>query len=1074
MATPVELQIVFDPGGAVTGFKVIGDAGDAMGAKIVSASQAATLALNNQISSTSKAAGQVAILTAQWEAEQEAVTKANQALGAQSSTVNAATSSFQGLTSEQTRANVAGRLLEQTFGLQNRALNQVLSRSATLGPLLASAFNIAIFASVVPMIEKIGEEIINVTNDLGGYTAGVQQAYKDTVQASQQAFINPKTIEIAQQHLDLVNQEVSKLNAASTAQVTRNQLVSAQTTLEGKIIAFLGNGLIQQAASASLQAKAVEKDQQRVQLLQAQADLTKQMNDAIAQSQESTALIGKSGFSQIAQQHTNALADINRAFTGTSSNGAAAQAARIDAENRMNAELLQLRKQLAQETMTINDQVTENNLTGLAKIKQEETDHINELRVQLATKLGLSQTEVQQTALYQAQILKIHQDTAAKEAAINAAGEQQTETMEKAARDAGLAGDAKILADKQDSINKAVSAFAQGNITVTQYIRQIVAINQQANAQILSNDKATQDARALMMSKSLEQEQDAQSATAMAMVPPYLRAYAQINDEENKRLLQIDQNQRTLHDKYQDDAGALVQIDASAQAQRLAVWAETNQKIEEENQRLTQQLGSDIKSLFDDILDGNIGKRILSNIEALFAQIVAQWILSLGVMKSAFGGLFGSIVFGPGSTGANVFGGGGNPLSMLGLGFGSSATQVAGSSSGSFSIPGFSSQSTSVAGQSFTLPGISAGSGLGAAIAGTSATSGFGSASSALNTGTLEDALFGIGGSSPAAKSSASKGAGLSALFSGGNLAVLGGLGLALTGSMLGGKTGQVGGLLMGLLLSGKLGGVISTLFGTSLGLAGTGALVGGSIGGLLGFGVGQSSGGLLGSLTGAASGALSGFMVGGPIGALVGGIIGLIGGIFGGIFGGSKRKKQANDYANNTVLPDIQQIVTGFDGFQIDSSSAIQQLEQLRTDSQKQLSTLKSQGNDVFKNTVSPAIDAAEKHINDTQGERNVRANTLFGPPQFDTGGMFSVMRGSGNAGLAVLHDGEFVVNPQATKKNLPALMQMNSGGGGGNQFGDIHIHPTRLDRAYMNDPNGFKKDLRTTLNQMQREGQI
>jgi hypothetical protein len=289
-------------------------------------------------------------------------------------------------------------------------------------------------------------------------------------------------------------------------------------------------------------------------------------------------------------------------------------------------------------------------------------------------------------------------------------------------------------------------------------------------------------------------------------------------------------------------------------------------------------------------------------------------------------------------------------------------------------------------------------------------------------------------------------------------------------GGALGGKTGQAGALLMGLLLSGKLGGVVSSLYG-GLGLAGAGSLVGGVTGGLVGFGVGQNSGGLLGSLAGAGSGALSGFLVGGPIGAIVGGIIGLLGGIFGGIFGGSQRKKQANDYATNTVIPDITQIVQGFDGFSIDSSSAIQQLEQLRTDSQKQLATLKSQGSDVFSQTVGPAIDAAEKHINDTESQRNTRSSAVFGPPQFDTGGMFSMMRG-GNAGLAVLHDGEFVMNPSATKKNLPALASMNAGGSAGMSVGALHIHPQTLNSAYVKSRR-FRKDLLDALKQAAKEGQ-
>jgi hypothetical protein len=241
----------------------------------------------------------------------------------------------------------------------------------------------------------------------------------------------------------------------------------------------------------------------------------------------------------------------------------------------------------------------------------------------------------------------------------------------------------------------------------------------------------------------------------------------------------------------------------------------------------------------------------------------------------------------------------------------------------------------------------------------------------------------------------------------------------------------------------------------------------------LIGFGVGQGHGGLLGSLAGAGSGALSGFLVGGPVGALVGGIIGLLGGIFGGIFGGSKRKKQANALADNTLLPDITQISTGFDSFQIDSSSAIQQLEQLRTDSQKQLSALQSQGKDVFNLKVAPNIDLAEQHIRDTQAERDRRSAQQFGPPQFDTGGMF-VMRG-GNAGNAKLHDGEIVINPVASKKNLNTLAAINAGKNvaGITIHGGLNITAKKLDRAYIMSSE-FQKDLLDALGRASVEGKF
>jgi hypothetical protein len=476
-----------------------------------------------------------------------------------------------------------------------------------------------------------------------------------------------------------------------------------------------------------------------------------------------------------------------------------------------------------------------------------------------------------------------------------------------------------------------------------------------------------------------------------------------------------------------------------------------------------------LQSVFDDIGSGNIGKRILANMEKMFFQIVAQWILSLNVMKSAAGSIFGSIVFGPGSTGAGVFGGGGGSGtsilgSLFGLGGGSGAP------SGAAFQPGgiFSDPSTFAGG---SVP-FQSGSGLSGAIAGTGAAPGAGllpSASNALTSATMSDALVGIGGGTSSVASSAGKAGGLSSLFSGGNLASLGGLGLATAGSAFGGKSGQAGALLMGLLMSGKLAPVLSSMFG-AIGLGATGAIAGGLTGGLIGFGVGQGHGGLLGSLAGAGSGALTGFLVGGPIGALVGGIVGLLGGIFGGILGGSKRKKQANALADNTLLPEIAQIDAGFDGFQIDSASAIQQLEQLRSDSQKQLSALKGQGNDVFNLKVAPNIDIAEQHIRDTQAERDRRSAVAFGPPQFDTGGIFRVH--GGGSGIGILEDGETVIKPGPSRTHKETLAAINAGGKVGGEI-HFHVHPKAFDEAYVKSSK-FEADITNALRRATVEGRF
>jgi hypothetical protein len=120
----------------------------------------------------------------------------------------------------------------------------------------------------------------------------------------------------------------------------------------------------------------------------------------------------------------------------------------------------------------------------------------------------------------------------------------------------------------------------------------------------------------------------------------------------------------------------------------------------------------------------------------------------------------------------------------------------------------------------------------------------------------------------------------------------------------------------------------------------------------------------------------------------------------------------------------------------------------------------------------VNPAINAAEQHIRDTQAERDRRSSLNFGPPQFDTGGIFRVNGGS--HGLAVLQDGEAVIKPGPTKKNLDAIARMNAGGSAGGGFhvgGNFVIQTNTFDRKYVMSAQ-FRKDLFDALDRARQEG--
>jgi hypothetical protein len=1097
MAEPVQITVTVNPDGSVSGFRAIGAAGDAMGAKVVSAAEAATIALANQSKATLTGAAAVAALTAKWEEEQKAIAAATAAVekntaateaatkstqrsalvmsGSWVPTVRSASTAFMGMTNEQTKANVAGRLLEQTLGLQNRALNQVISRSSVLGPLMAAAFPIAIFATAVPMFARIAEEIAHGATELGGYTAEMQKAHEETVKASNEAFFNPKTLEIAHEHTEEVRKRVEFLNKSASAQLSFSDELSLAPTLEQKFIDLIFHRLVVQGASAKLQSDATKAQGELNDLVKLQGKLTE---DLVNKQEDAARMVGLKGFAAIDEQQRQALKNAKDTLGDPNSIDPLVQRGYAAINDRFAKERTELRRQEATEAMKLQDQVTENALSGIAKIKQEEADHLRETLVEDMQKLGLSKAEVEATALYQAQIAGIHQHTQQEILASSVQAAYELASIQDKTRDTFLKDDDLIFAEQEEAVSKARAEYekAPNPAAWEKYQAEIVLADAEAQKKLRASHQATADkdaadlaARTLEITKLKDDQINAQSAAALASLPPWQKVYQQIYDSENSALNKILKDQQTLRDKYAGDADVLAQIDATAGAERVRVYAEANERIRAENQHLTEQFGSELQSAFDDMTSGNIGKRILANMEKFFFQIVAQWILSMNIMKSAFGQLAGIALFGPGSTGANVFGGGGGsgPLSFVGSLLGGGSTSSSAPSGAAFQPGGIFSDPSAFAGAS----------GLSSAIAGTGAAPGGGvltSASNALTTSTMAEALGSVGTSSSGAASVATgaKTAGGLASFSAQGLAAAGTPLAAMLLGASGGKIGSIGGLLTGLLLTGKLGSLIQplTLGAGGLQIAAVSGLAAALTGGLIGFGVGQNHGGVLGSLAGAGTGALAGLMVGGPVGALVGGVIGLLGGIFGGIFGGSKRKRQANALADNTLLPDITQISTGFDGFQIDSSSAIQQLEQLRADSQKQLSALQSQGKDIFNQKVNPAIEAAERHIRDTQVERDRRSSMQFGPPQFETGGMFSMR--AGNAGLAVLHDGEVVVNSRASKKNLDALAAMNAGKTvRGITIHNMNITAAKLERSYIMSSE-FQKDLLDALSRATVEG--
>ncbi|ABF42421.1 hypothetical protein Acid345_3420 [Candidatus Koribacter versatilis Ellin345] len=114
------------------------------------------------------------------------------------------------------KAHASAKLLEGTLGIEvPRALGKVIANSQILGPIFAGAFNIAIFAAVVPIVEEIGTKIKEGTQWLGGYTEAVRDFYKELIADNQKmlAEFSDKTIGqmfIAQTNLQIEQIEKQK------------------------------------------------------------------------------------------------------------------------------------------------------------------------------------------------------------------------------------------------------------------------------------------------------------------------------------------------------------------------------------------------------------------------------------------------------------------------------------------------------------------------------------------------------------------------------------------------------------------------------------------------------------------------------------------------------------------------------------------------------------------------------------------------------------------------------------------------------------------------------------------------
>jgi hypothetical protein len=964
----------------------------------------------------------------------------------------------------------SARLLESTLGVAlPRTLTKIIGQSEAFGNVLSAAFNVSVVGAMAAAVVVVGGKIAEAALEWGGYTKAMQDAYAANVKANTEQLANPRNLDIARQTL-----------AAMNAQKNTNDQIIASKTKETEVVQDLFEIGTQGVAIAS-ERVALEKELQkteeaRVPLLKKMEELAFQQGREISAAQAAAKAAGLQGFAaiQAATQATQNQLDALHAAGKIDQPGyeALTSANSLKGANDVNA----LATKNAEATRKLRDQVTQGWLDGDSQILAKEQAMYADLD-DLRKHTQISEADLQaRRALYHEQAEQEMTKAAMAEADKRGKAEQDAlqllrDSMDETAASSVQAtgrmrgaldqldtGLARVDAETQKALGSLEKRFdaAAGTLTGDQMTNALDRLTE-AEVAIIKKGEAEKEQ---IQREYLQRQQAAinetlqmQEAAAVAIAPPWERADMEIYTSAAQRIREIG---------LQERSGLISSADAAART--AAVWQESAGKV----------LDS-WTSTFETLFSGGGAQYIQDLARKFMARIAAELTL-----QSGLGGILGPMLGLPsgvqGVTNAGfgtTFGGGTNSLlGALGLAGGS----IGGAATGAAGFGGSTSS-------------LLATLGLGGGSTGTGATGASGAAGgydvNAVNQLLGIPALSGV----PALSGAGLAGGGGKGLFSIAGLGSMLPIGAGYLGSTLGGTPGAIGGGLLGALGATSLG--VSSIGGPMLSLwthlagifgpsVATGLLAGAG-GGLLGFGVGQKYGTAAGAITGAASGAAMGALFtalvagGGPIGAIIGGIIGLLGGIFGGMFGGSARRKAADTFVQQQETA-ADQIEAQFKSYQVDYPTALTDLEQIRTNAEEQLRKLKDEGKKAYSRTLSPYIDKIEGELKGYEDERERRETLAFAPPQFASGGYVSgrLAGWRSDGGIqAIVHPGEYVVNPAATARNRAALENMNSGGG--SSVGDLHVHgpliqANRLDEAWLR--NGGAVQITQAIRRARLEG--
>ncbi len=215
-----------------------------------------------------------------------------------------------------------------------------------------------------------------------------------------------------------------------------------------------------------------------------------------------------------------------------------------------------------------------------------------------------------------------------------------TQELANSRKELGSAATKKAFEDHLALLQADQAAMKETNKLYQSFVdlslQPLLAAGKAASEWKVISEELDQDRKKRVVQASID-TQRIEEDTAVAILPPWQRAYAQIEVDAQRR---VDEIHRQLD--------GLKGAEAYEAAQIRDVWIM-------ESVQMRDTLADNLQSAFDDLISGRLGDRVRKMFERMVFQMIATWLLGMKTIQGSLGGVFGGSAGGGFSLG-NILG----------------------------------------------------------------------------------------------------------------------------------------------------------------------------------------------------------------------------------------------------------------------------------------------------------------------------------------------------------------------------------------------------------------------------------